>query len=61
MGNISNITKVVDFYKNNGFNATLTVEEKNLPHWWTWHQQHKDAYCGLQGSGGGGGRRVKGP
>ena len=28
MGNISNITKVVDFYKNNGLNATVTVEEK---------------------------------
>ena len=28
MGNISNITKVVDFYKYDGFNATVTVEEK---------------------------------
>ena len=28
MGNISNITKVVDFYKNDGFNATVTVEGK---------------------------------
>ena len=28
MGNISNITKVVDFYKSDGFNATVTVEEK---------------------------------
>ena len=27
MGNISNITKVVDFYKNEGLNATVTVEE----------------------------------
>ena len=28
MGNISNITKGVDFYKNDGINATVTVEEK---------------------------------
>ena len=28
MGKISNIPKVVDFYKNNGFNTTVTVEEK---------------------------------
>ena len=28
MGNISTITKLVDLYKNNGFNATVTVEEK---------------------------------
>ena len=28
MENISNITKVVNFYKNNGFNVTVTVEGK---------------------------------
>ena len=28
MGKISYITKVVDFYKNNGFNAKVVVEEK---------------------------------
>ena len=28
MGNVSNITKVVDFYKNDGLNATVNVEEK---------------------------------
>ena len=27
MGKISYITKVVDFYKNDGFNATVVVEE----------------------------------
>ena len=31
-----------------------------MHHWWTWHQQHKDADCGLQVSGGGGGGRVRG-
>ena len=61
MGTIPNITKVVDFYKNNGFNAKVVVEEKtNLHHYWIWHQQHKDADCGLQVSGGCGGGRVRG-
>ena len=26
-----------------------------MHHLWTWRQQHKDADCGLQVSGGGGG------
>ena len=34
--------------------------KKNLDHWWTLHQQHKDADCWMQFSGGGGGGKVKG-
>ena len=28
MGKISNITRVVDFYKNYGFKSTVTLEER---------------------------------
>ena len=28
MGKISYVTKVVDFYENNGFNATVVLEKK---------------------------------
>ena len=56
MGKISNIPKVVDFYKNNGFNTTVTVEEKKeLASLMDLAPTTKRCW------GGGGGGRVKGP